>query len=446
MGWLGKSKPTGDIIEEDEILGYLDECIAQRCILHIQIGKNIIPANIYFINDKDGLIRIQDNADIIKFHEKKVIVGFTLDYVWFQFETSIIVHHDKPNLEIPVAINHVERRKVLRTRLSVREAADVSIVESMGKGVGVSGTAVDIGCGGMALFINHAVLLDTEKNIKICDTLYKKGQKLMIVRIKGLPKIPVIDVSAEVNRITKETKFKLAIEFTSMDESFRGAIQRFCQERHSPFRIIPRSRKRRLEIEKERLKQKEEKKQFENLDNGKEDQAEEITVQDNKFIGEITSETVSSSMNKSNDVVNQTPKNGNEKLDLKQVDYTVYSFGDGLCDHLQSICQTNEFSWVHCETPLEISKYLREEKIKLLIIGINYNQKNIFGFLEKLYKLELLKNISILLLTDVSINSENVDVYKTVGVKEVISLPIDNLSLFIERIRLAKQIYVNSLQ
>ena len=87
--------------------------------------------------------------------------------------------------------------------------------------------------------------------------MLEKGQKLGLVRLKGIPNIPEIDTTGTVNEIRSGHKWKISIELPKFDDKIQASLERFIGSRSRTFTLIRRSRKKRLELEK--IMEKEEK-------------------------------------------------------------------------------------------------------------------------------------------------------------------------------------------
>ena len=86
----------GIIYEEDEILWYIDEIFRQRHSITIYTKQNQGNCNLYFIDTKKRILRIEDNMGMADYASKPVQCGFSLDRAWFLFQSKLIYVEGKP--------------------------------------------------------------------------------------------------------------------------------------------------------------------------------------------------------------------------------------------------------------------------------------------------------------------------------------------------------------
>ena len=247
-----KSNDEALINTEDEVLGYLDEVYRKRIPLTLRLKGKSADTDILYMDEKNKVLRVQQDLFRGIQHGMDVSVGFPLDRTWWTFKSKFVLVNEKPHILIPKAIHHSERRKHLRTSFTPREQVKVTVLEGLGSGNGVFGMAVDIGTGGISLTIEKAMNLSNEREIPPTETLFKPGTKLAIVKINRLPGCPLMEVSGIAKRVWRDGKWRLAIEFANLPKGQYSGILRFIEPRTLEFKPVRRSKKRREEREEAR--------------------------------------------------------------------------------------------------------------------------------------------------------------------------------------------------
>jgi hypothetical protein len=241
-----KSKPKirgeGCISDTLEVLAYLDEIVKRKLAVTISTATRDISGQIFFLEEKDNLMRVQAEGLATFLKGKKVQVGFSLDRSWFTFSTTVHVKDGKAYLGLPCEIRHNERRKSPRTSFSAREQVKITILEGLGSGNGVFGNAIDVSRSGICLNIDKAMVLSSQKEISPGPALYKQGCPLMLIKINKIPGCPPFECEGKVLRVFKDGKWKIAVELKKMPSIHMSQIEKFIQSRSIPFKLIRRKR------------------------------------------------------------------------------------------------------------------------------------------------------------------------------------------------------------
>lgn len=237
-----KVRGEGCISDSLEVLAYLDEIVKRKLAVTISTATREISGQIFFLEEKENLMRTQAEGLAAFLKGKKVQVGFSLDRSWFTFSATVHVKEGKAYLSIPDEIQHNERRKSPRTSFSAREQVKITILEGLGSGNGVFGNAIDVSSGGICLNIDKAMVLSSQKEIGPGPALYKQGCPLMLIKINKIPGCPPFECEGKVLRVFKDGKWKIAVEFKKMPTIHMSQIEKFIQSRSIPFKLIRRKR------------------------------------------------------------------------------------------------------------------------------------------------------------------------------------------------------------
>jgi len=413
MAFLFKKKSKNDdagIYEYDEILGYFDEVIKQRKEIEIRVKKKIIHSALYDIDDKKKRLRIQDK-DLDIYNGDLVRCGFSLDKTWFSFKSALLIINDKPYLKIPDEILHNERRQGKRVSFAQRENASASILESLGKGIGITGSIINISIGGISVSIDRAILIESEKEIKPQKNLIDSGKKLGLVRIKGIPGFAQLDTSGTVNEIRRGHKWQIAIELPKLKDEVKNNLVRFIESRSTQFTIIRRSRKKRMEAEKLR----------------KATESQEKTQIDNKNPEVLTIED----LEKENRRQIQSEEKKLKQEENKKKLIKILIVGKELDRDLFFLRKFTNFEFFIANDIQGLIKTLAEENPEFLFVPHILNEQNVLNILIKLSQKELLVDIRVFLFIESMIDEKEVLKCKKLGVEGILTLPIkDQLVLF----------------
>jgi c-di-GMP-binding flagellar brake protein YcgR len=406
---LFKKKNTNklSLTEPDAILGYLDELIAKKIPLTVTFNKKSFSCNLYGFEPDNKLIRIQNIQPLFKENGKTVTCGFPLDRAWFVFQTKLVVLKDNLFIETPEIITYAERRKTKRAVFSVREEVKVTVVESLGKGTGVFGSATNVSEGGICLTIDKAMLLNNEKIISPHPDLYKKGTEIMLVKINKIPGGKPFETSGKINRVFKDGgKWKLALEFGKLPKSGTAFIQTFVNSRTSDFKLTRRSRKKRIEMERNR-------------------QAFTPPATTAKKTNTIKSkESLQPAVEQSRQA------NTVEHKQVNNTPVTVVSLGCNLKKQLSFLDSIPSVRWEHAENQIQILALIHDVKADVLLLQYQLGDHNMLDYLQKIQSMKLVGNIKTAIFSENPISVKDKIKAKLVNVDTFFKLPLtDKLEL-----------------
>ncbi len=417
MGFFKKKKSGNGIIELDEIYGYFDEVIKQRKEIEIKIKKKTFQCGVYQIEEKKKSLRIQDKG--LDYYDKDPVkCGFSLDNTWFSFNSTLLIIDDKPYILIPDEIVHKERRKHKRVSFAGRENTKISILESFGKGVGITGSISNISLSGICVEIERAIIIESEREVSPQANLLETGKKLGLVRINGISTVPEIDTTGTVHEMRRGHKWNIAIELPKFKEDFKNSLERFIESRSRDFTLIRRSRKKRLEAEKQRQ---------EEINNRQQEQV--VTDKEVNVPGATSLEDLEKE-NKKKKVAEALKKKEEKKKNL----IPILIVGKALDRDLFFLRKFTNFEFFIAEDIPDLLKNLSEHSPNLLFIPHLLKDQNMINILIKISQKGVLHDIRVFLFIEKMISENDVIKCKTLGIESILKLPIKDPLVLIKKI------------
>lgn len=495
MGLFSKKIPTGpDIINsEDEVLGNLDELQRNRVAVTVQVKGQKWRSSIYSLDLKKKIMRIQDVEGMESCNKMEVQCVFTLDSLLYAFPSRIFYTEGKPNLEIPEYLEMKKQRKNPRISFSPRENINVSALEGLGAGVGITGKAIDLTKEAITIMIERAIMLQNEKQVSPHMGLLKIGGELMIVKINKLPGCPVIQCSGVVLRLSRHGDWQLVIRLTGVPANLQAAIDTLIQDRYMEPKAVRRSYKKRLQMDKEREEREkttQEKAILEYTGNGIKEGVREKPVEPEisfvprgkvtRFIkdesllkeepqllssqpGKITETTSETITETTTGATNETTMESLTGLErVSQVDEEeepgitlptfeeikipgqeerasqqlpmIISLGEELDKELSFLEDVEEFQWEHVSSPLQIIKALNRHKTAFLMCTVTFKGQSMLEYLEKIAPMGVLKEVEIILYSQERLSPKDLIKCRMLGIQDVFHLPLDDPGLVLDLI------------
>jgi CheY-like chemotaxis protein len=148
--------------------------------------------------------------------------------------------------ELPEAILRAERRGQPRARFSVREQVQVTALEGMADGLGLSGILLNLSIGGLLFRVDRAVDLRRDRLMPLRADLLAPGTELAVVRILDLPRVPELQARAMVRHCDLRGEgLVMGLSFEAMGGMEAQLLDRFLAERMPEFGpAFPRKRRR----------------------------------------------------------------------------------------------------------------------------------------------------------------------------------------------------------
>jgi hypothetical protein len=415
----------GVIFEEDEILGYFDELFRQRLPVTIRTKESQWECNLYFIDVKNKLLRVEDSLGLKENQNKPVQCGFSLDRSWFLFQSKLIFFDDKPHLIMPAAIKHHDRRKSPRGSISPRENVRVSVLQSLGAGVGISGLASDASVGGISLVIERAIKMENEQKLTVHRDLLPKGTELMIVKVNRIPGVPPFEVPGILNRFFRQKEWKMAIEFPKIPGPIKAAIEKFVESRYIPFRPVKRSYQRRQEMERERERENAAPQEKQSQEIFQDAQLNPENFQD----AELNPEKLQARASVLN--IPDVPETSISIPDFNEEPGEEFpaeeeTFPSEIEQPRQpmvlSIGEELKEALAFLENTMRILKFLRERKSGFLLLPPEYKEQSMLEYLEKISSMGVLTDVVIIVLSKEQISPKDMIKCRMLGIQHILPL------------------------
>ena len=439
FGKKSKDLGPGVIITEDEVLGHVDEIFRQRGTISVRTKDKYWQCSLYFVDVKRKILRIEDSPGLSENNDKPVQCGFTLDGTWFVFQSKLLYSDGKPHVLMPSAIKHHDRRKFPRVNISPRESVRVSVLQSLGAGIGITGLATNVNVEGICIKIERCINLQNEQNVPLRHDLLPPGTELMIVKVNRIPGVPSFEAPAIVRWLAPGAGGRLAVQFPKLPGAFKAAIENFVQSRYLPYRPVKRSYQRRQEIERE----KEIERQREEVQPpAQENEAAKPTDKQGPvlFIPEESPQVETAAKEPEAPVIRTFSPDIKETLlpDLADLALDeeeeieealppiVLSLGDELKESLSFLEGLDKYEWIHAESPMRVIKFLRERKCDFLILPPEYKQQSMLEYLEKMSGMGILNEVGIILLSNEQLSPKDLIKCRMLGIEHTLRLPLES--------------------
>ncbi len=419
-----KSKNTeATISTEDEVMGYIDELYRKRVPISICLKKKWVHSDILFFDEKNKLIRIQQDLLPALANGTDLTVGFALDRTWWTFKTKYANVNDKPHLLVPKGINHTERRRNLRCSFTAREQVKVTVLEGLGSGNGVFGMAVDISTGGISLTIEKAMYLANEREIPPSENLFKPGTKLALVKINRIPGCQLMELSGIAKRVWRDGRWRIAIEFTNLSKKDYAAITRFIEPRTLEFKPVKRSKKRREEMDERRATPRP---GSSGKERGDEDGGDNET---STASSTATEKAPPATAAKATATPTEPKPAATPAADSDRP--TLLIFGDDILTEVPFLNAGNSpFEVVVCNTPIRAVKVITEDNPALILCGTEFKGRAITEVLEKINNMGVLKDKKVVVCGN-DLTSKDLIKLKMMKIETVVPLPIKTAGEFL---------------
>ncbi|MCP4147962.1 MAG: hypothetical protein GY757_09440 [bacterium] len=414
-----KKKSGNGICTDDEILGFLDEVIRYRTALTIISKNDQIQSYLYEIDEKNKVLKVQDDPTLDDLMGKSVRAGFAMDSTFYMFSSKIVEHNGRPYLTMPDEILRKERRTSPRTNFSPRERIKVGCLQGLGTGVGVTGFATDVSTNGICLAIERAIILKNEREVQPSHQLLPKGMEMVIIKVNKLPGIPVFDTSGKVNRVFMKGGWKLAIEFPKLQGKIESQIKRLLEERAPKFKPVRRSRKKRQEMDAARKKEAEERNN--EAAAGAADADAPAPVEQVERKPKVSFSPMEPVASKTESAQAAAPSAA--PADHKD---SLIILGNVLDKELAFLNDNIDLQTVHVDNPMRIVKSLNEKHPRFLLLPLLFNEQSMMDYLQKINSMGVLSGVEIILFYEGEMPMRELVKSKMLGIKNTLKLPLEN--------------------
>jgi CheY-like chemotaxis protein len=108
----------------------------------------------------------------------------------------------KAVLGLPLRIKLAERRVAPRARFGPRERASVTLIESLGSGLGATGKLWNLSMGGLAMRVERMISIADDRRLNPSATLFTVGKDFLLLRISDLSRSPMVECGARLSYAT----------------------------------------------------------------------------------------------------------------------------------------------------------------------------------------------------------------------------------------------------
>ncbi len=250
---FGKDKREVGI--SDLVMAYLEDAQRVRSPFLVRDSrKRECSAVLQALDEKAGTLNLQvagsfslekgAEAELVFIHEN-LRLGATTRVVEVRGGTL--------TLEIPEALELLERRKQPRARLNAKEGATLTGLSSLFEGVGITGVLENLSESGCRVRVEKAMNIKDQKKLGIGTALLPVGHTFMILKLNKVPRCPaVMEMGGRVAYLDSNAGgLALGIRFEKSE--FAGAIRNMVSNRAGsiPSAVPPKARRRALEPEAE---------------------------------------------------------------------------------------------------------------------------------------------------------------------------------------------------
>ncbi len=429
-----ESNGTGGISELDNILGHIDELINQRIPILFSSKNDKARANVVSIEQKEKRIKISSLEELGAPKGSLVTIGFPLDGTWLEFESPFFKENHGMFVSYPSSLEARERRSDLRSTFSSREDVSAALLESFGKGVGITGSVDNISSAAFSLSVLRAMDLSSEREIRFHENLLKTGQEFMLCRLKGIPGVPQIECGGRMARVARKGKWQLVMTFTNLSGDLRNALNQFTMSRTMPYQTVTRSYKRKMELREEMSKQNEQENPI---------PAERVPLQNDPVI-QTAQPHFSPTPPASSAGETHNPQNADseptERIELPiklvrrlQDGPPILTLGESINKDLSFLYSLGNH-WKPCPTVKELVRTLQNLKNAILVIPKSMNGQPVLDYMDKLAATGAMEHISLFMLAETGLSPEEVALCKRVRVRRVFPFPLAELEPFLSAV------------
>lgn len=206
MGWkeiLGRREVQDtepELFDRQQILAYLEELGRLRtpCQLRFR-SDDIAPATVRveLVSEEAETFTVSLSRALPPDIEAHPSLEFTFPLDKGRFRCSVHYHQRGGYLQavlgLPLRVKLAERRKQPRARFGPRERASVTLLESLGRGVGASGKVRDLSMNGLSMRVEKMISIGDDRRIPPSLGHFQSGQRFLLVRINDLPRAPMLE-------------------------------------------------------------------------------------------------------------------------------------------------------------------------------------------------------------------------------------------------------------
>lgn len=211
MGWkeiLGKREapePEPMLVDRQQILAYLEELSRLRIACQLKFRQeDFAPAmvKVESVSEESQTFTVSLSRALPAKIEEQPSMEFTFPMERGRFLCSVHFHRRGGYLQavlgLPLRIKLAERRNAPRARFGPRERASVTLIESLGSGIGATGKLRNMGMGGLALRVERMISIADDRRQNPSAGAFSVGQRFLLMRISDLSHSPMLECGASI--------------------------------------------------------------------------------------------------------------------------------------------------------------------------------------------------------------------------------------------------------
>lgn len=189
---FGKDKQDGGT--SDLVMAYLEEAQRVRSPFFLQDGRKMDRAGVLqSLDEEAGTLNLQMGGPYAGEKGAKVDFVFIHDNLRLGATARVCdIRGGTVVLEIPSALELLERRKQPRARLNAKEGATLTGLTSLFEGVGITGILENLSESGCRVRVEKAMNIKDQKKLGIGTALVPVGHTFMILKLNKVPRCPAV--------------------------------------------------------------------------------------------------------------------------------------------------------------------------------------------------------------------------------------------------------------
>lgn len=206
MGWkeiLGRreaAEPEPSLVDRQQILAYLEELSRLRTPCQLKFHReDLAPAHVKVesVAEEAESFTVSLSRALPPGVEEQPALELTFPLDRGRFRCSVLFQQRGGYLQavlgLPLRIKPAERRFRPRARFGARERASVTLLESLGDGIGAAGKVRNLSMDGLAFRVDRMLSIRDDKRMTPTAGHFTAGQKVLLVRINDLPRAPMVE-------------------------------------------------------------------------------------------------------------------------------------------------------------------------------------------------------------------------------------------------------------
>lgn len=240
---LGGRMPPADreptLRDPDQILAYLEQLQRSRSALVLRLSEEAevaYTAWVEGVNEEGGTFTLSLRSRPAQEPRPgtPVFLWFTLHGLRFRTMARFLRRgaYMQSEFQLPEGILHAERRGQARARFTARENVQVTALQGLGEGCGLSGLLLNLSLGGLLFRVDRIVDLRRDRLLPLRADLLPPGTDLAAVRILDLPRTPEFEARGRVRHADLRGEgLVMGLSFEAMGGLEARALERVLADR-----------------------------------------------------------------------------------------------------------------------------------------------------------------------------------------------------------------------